>query len=620
MKKLNEIFTKDVIEELKNNKDQITSELLDKLRSYGNEGKQIALDILDFPKDSEQYYLDAFNNRITFDGNRRLKKEFTKLNLSEIHKIELQKCKEDIHYFKDNYVKIKTKTGVNFPDTRKYQDDFLDVISDDEIEDIVALIGRQSGKTITTAINLTHFFVFKKDLNIGIVSNRGSSSREFLHNTKNIFIELPVWMQIGVKSWNKTYIEGENGMRILTDVPSSDAFMGWTISVLVVDECAKIRTKIWNEFSDSIFPSQSALAWKKNIILSTMRGMNHYYEIVQGARNDTNGFTLFEVDWRDVPRYDGKGNQLSNEEFQKKIVDKHGIIYFNQNYGNEAVGSSHTLISADKLKALESTTYHEKRDGKLKIYHYPEHNHKYILSVDSAKDGTDAFAVQIVDITDFNFKQAACANLQIDYLLMPEFIHEWCQYYNNAFLIIENNEGSGQSIADQMYMSYEYENLYFDKKPDSNSRNAIKSKKSYPGFRTTTKTRKQILQTLKLFMENDKLEINDSQTIQQFFQFVLVNNKFQADEGAKDDMIMALAIIFAPFVSTKNFEDMKTLIKNIYVEDIAEEEKADMSDLLIVSNFDDGSDEEYFIQEDETIEFFNEFIEPFYSDESWDNH
>ena len=40
-------------------------------------------------------------------------------------------------------------------------DDFLDVMTDDNLEDIVALIGRQSGKTITTAITLSHFFLFK---------------------------------------------------------------------------------------------------------------------------------------------------------------------------------------------------------------------------------------------------------------------------------------------------------------------------------------------------------------------------------------------------------------------------------------------------------------------------
>ena len=588
MQKLKEIFTQDIINNLRLNKDQITEELLEKLRSFGNEGKQIALDILDIEKDQEQYYLDAFGNRMSFNGNRRLKKSFSKINLSKIHIIEIEKCSKDIHYFKDNYVKIKTQAGVNFPDLRKYQNDFLETIIPDENESIIGLLSRQSGKSITTAIYLAHKFNFSSDLNIGIVANKGPMAREFLANTKNILIELPIWLQQGISVWNKGSIENESKMRILTDVPSSDSFRGFTISILVMDECAFVRPTIWEEFADSIFPSQSGLAWKKNIITSTMRGMNHFYELVQGARNNSNGYKIFEGNWRDVPRFNSDGSIMSPEEFQRKIIEKHGIIYFNQNYANEAIGSSHTLISSDKLSKMKSREVLEIRDGKLKIYHYPKENHQYIMSVDAAKDGTDAFAVQIIDITDFNFVQVASANLQIDYLLMPEFINEWAEFYNFPYLIIENNEGAGQSIADQMRNDYEYENLHYDKDVGRNR------KKKYPGFRTTPKTRKQILQTLKLFIENDKLKINDKTTINEFYQFILINNKFQADDGAKDDMVMSLAITFAPFCNSKNFEDMKKLVFLLYQNDTNEEnQKTSFSELLTIGTFDSGTDEDY---------------------------
>ena len=56
-------------------------------------------------------------------------------------------------------------------------------------------MGRQSGKSISTAIYLSHKFNFSKDINIGIVGNKGAQAREFLANTKNILIELPIWMQ-----------------------------------------------------------------------------------------------------------------------------------------------------------------------------------------------------------------------------------------------------------------------------------------------------------------------------------------------------------------------------------------------------------------------------------------
>lgn len=340
-------FTEDIVQHYKTNKDLITPELLQTLREEGNKGKQLALDILDLEKDNEQYYLDAYGNRISFNGNRRLKKPFTKLNLSKIHEEELKRCSNDIHYFKDNYVKIKTKAGVNFPDLRVYQNDFITLLQDNQEEAIVGLMGRQSSKTVSTSIYLTHLYNFNSEKNIGIVANKGPMAREFLSNIKNIFIELPIWMQQGTVVWNKGSIENEEKMRALTDVPSQDSFRGFSIHCGVIDETAFIRSTKWNEFIDAFLPSQSALAWKKNIILSTPKGMNHFYDMVKGASpdyaksvtgkfkkgNNHNGYTLFKVHWEDVPRFDSNGNQLSNEEFKKKTVDKHGILYWNQNYG-----------------------------------------------------------------------------------------------------------------------------------------------------------------------------------------------------------------------------------------------------------------------------------------------
>jgi len=312
-----------------------------------------------------------------------------------------------------------------------------------------------------------------------------------------------------------------------------------------------------------------------------------------------NGSNLVEVDWRDVPRFRPDGSKMEPEEFMNKVVDKHGLIYFEQNYGCSFLGSSHTLISANKLKSFKAGEIEEIRDGKLNIYHYPVKGNKYIMSVDPAKDGQDAFAVQIIDITTFTFVQVASAQLQIDYLLMPEFIEEWAEFYNYPYLIIENNEGAGQSIADQMYQTYEYENLHFDKGVGN-------KRKKYPGFRTTSKSRKQILKTMKLFIENDKLLINNRATINEFFRFILKNNKFQADDGAHDDMIMSLGLAFAPFCDTKNFEDMKKIIVNLYNDDISDDDKIDFGDSLLIGSFDDGIDEE--IERTSSVGMFGEFV------------
>ena len=610
------ILSTEQIKVLKENKNLITSEILSELRKT-KEGKSVALEILDIEKDSEDYYLDAFGGRIAFNGNRQIKPFHTKINLSDIHIQEIKKCSEDIDYFKNNYVQFRTKSGIGFPDHREYQEKFIHSLND-ENDQYLVVFPRQAGKSATTAVWLTWLFLFKEQINIGICANRGSTATDFLSNVKNIFSLLPIWFQQGIKVWNVKRIEGENGTRILTDATSGDSFRGSTMNVVVVDEAAYVAATKWESFVDSVLPSQSSLAWKKTIFISTPNGLNHFYSMVKDSKKrkvienvqeseiaeikkketvldvvknkygtfdvqidkPSNDMELITVDWRKVPRYDRKGNLIDPETFKQQVIDRDGLQFFLQAYACEFLGSSHTLISGDVLKEIESVKPKDRifvqgTEEFVKIYEEPLENHKYILSVDPAKDGRDYFALHMIDVTKFPFKQVASGRLQIDYLLMPNFLYDFANSYNTAFTIIENNEGAGQSIADTLKRDFEYENLYYDRTGNKF--------KNYPGFRTTTKSRAQLLETLKLLIENKKLEICDSDTILELQRFILVKKKFQAEEGFHDDLVMSLAIAFCLFNDIQNFEDFKEVTKSIY-----SESETDFADYITIGNFDDG--------------------------------
>ena len=409
------------------------------------------------------------------------------------------------------------------------------------------VLSHNSGKSITVACYLSWLYNFHKNLNIGIVANRAAQAREFLQNVKDIISRLPIWLMQGTTIWNKRDIANELGSRILTDVPSQDSFRGYSMNVLCIDECAFIKTSVWEEFADSIFPSQSALAWKKNIIISTAKGLNHFYDLVQKAKLDEmqpNSKTAFiEVHWNEVPRYDSKGNLMEPEEFKRQIIKRYGRVYFEQNYGNSFVGSSETLIAPEVLAELQHRNPIAVWDDMLRIYFEPQQNHTYIMSVDAAKEGKDYFAIQVIDVTEMPFKQVAAANLQVDYLTMPDFLYEWGARFNTAYMIIENNEGAGQSIADMLVNHFEYPNIYYQD-----------NKYKYPGFRTTKSTRDSIIRMLQILINSGKLEIVDKETISEFQRFELVNDKYQASSG-HDDLVMALAISIAPMTNMDNFSD-----------------------------------------------------------------
>lgn len=131
------------IEFFKANQDKITTELLDALRAQGNKGKKQAIQILETPKNEKNYYLDAFGQPISFDGHKGLKKSGTLMPLFPIHLSEIERCADDFSYFRENYIQIMTRKGINFPDIRDYQLRLIDAILDNDNEEIVGLIGRQ---------------------------------------------------------------------------------------------------------------------------------------------------------------------------------------------------------------------------------------------------------------------------------------------------------------------------------------------------------------------------------------------------------------------------------------------------------------------------------------------
>lgn len=792
VKKLSDIFPPELVEYYKQNKNLITEELLDTLRTYGNDGKALALEILDTPMDDEKYHLDAFGNRIFFNGNRQLKRPFTKMPIAKIHEIEIKKCADDIYYFMDNYIRITTPKGLNFPELREYQREFISVINKQENEKIISLQPRQSGKSVTVGIWILHVFLFQKDLTIGIASNKLAMSKEFVDKVKKMFLTIPMWLQCGILNWNVATIEGENRIKILSDTASDSSFRGFSclnslsvlhltledkncllsntnnskefklkdyINISRIDNitkqnkrkyrifknkqtnisninfkskklqlkklnqlnqskfikntlfkvptpngfqnfkgflkskdrqglridfddntfisCTKTHLikisenlfieaqylkvndiisnkkiiKISNQkgifydlfevqghqyivndiihhncnylivdeaswimgtdssgtsfkcFADSVFPSQEALANKKTILISTANGKNHFYDIWEGAgetkETSDNGYVKYEVKWQNVPRHKPTGELYEPEEFRNSVIKSYGAVFFNQNYGNEFIGSSNTLIDGKVLAKYQYQQPDFVRNPGLKIYEEPIKGHSYIFGVDSAKDGSDSFAIQVLDITNFNFRQVATAKLKIDYLRMPEFIDDWAKYFNNAFVIVENNEGAGQSVADRLYLEFEYENLYFDK-----SRTSVGSKKKYPGFRTTKKSRDIILQTLKTMAESDKLLIQDKDTIDELFNFVLKDNKYQADNNKHDDLVMALALCFAIFAEARNFNEMNEIVKEL--DSKSSDSDLNVSDYLIIGNFDiltDDSNNNYLNDEDFSSKF-----------------
>ncbi len=229
MLELTEKYNLERINYLKDNKSKITEEILDELRSFGLAGKQIALDILEL-KENE--------------------------TIQDIHCIEIEKCREDLFYFKENYLLILNKDEL--------QDKMLRAISANQKVQITS--DRQPKKSYAAVIYALHQFNFDVKKTIGIASNKTEVAKEFISHTTNLYNYIPNWMRIPARNL-KTSMISEGNVRIIIDVANKNAFRGVTLDTFIVENMITIKPEKIIELFDSVLPCMCSVENSKIIVL-----------------------------------------------------------------------------------------------------------------------------------------------------------------------------------------------------------------------------------------------------------------------------------------------------------------------------------------------------------------
>ena len=220
-------------------------------------------------------------------GNPNLKKANTPIEFTEDNIIEFMKCKEDPVYFAKNYIKIVSLDHGLVPfDLYPFQERLIQNFHDNRFN--ICKMPRQTGKSTTCVSYLLHYAVFNDNVNIAILANKASTARDLLGRLQLAYENLPKWMQQGIISWNKGSLELENGSKISSNSTSSSAVRGGSYNVIFLDEFAFIPNHIADDFFASVYPTISSGQSTKVIIVSTPRGMNHFYPFQPHATYDKN--------------------------------------------------------------------------------------------------------------------------------------------------------------------------------------------------------------------------------------------------------------------------------------------------------------------------------------------
>ena len=447
-----------------------------------------------------------------------------------------------------------------------------------------------SHNTTTVVSYLLHYILFNDNVNVGILANKATTSREILGRLQLSYENLPKWLQQGVIVWNRGSLELENGSKIIAASTSASAVRGMSFNIIFLDEFAFVPNHIADDFFASVYPTISSGKKSKVIIVSTPKGMNHFYRMWHDAERHKSEFVATEVHWSEVPGRD--------EQWKATTISNTSEEQFRAEHLCEFLGSVGTLINPSKLKIL---VYDDpiKRSKGLDVYENPKEDHNYLITVDVARGiGNDYSAFVVFDITNFPYKVVAkYKNNEIKPMLFPAIINEVAKAYNNSWLLIEVND-IGDQVANILHFDLEYDNILMcamKGRAGQVAGSGFSGKKSQLGVRTTSSVKKLGCSNLKLLIEDDKLFITDYDIISELTTFAQRHNSFEAEEGCNDDLVMCL-VIFSWLVAQEYFKEMtdNDIRKRLYEEQKNQIEQ-DMSPFGFIS---DGLDDfEDFIEE-----------------------
>lgn len=523
-------------------------------------------------------------NETSYLGNPKLKKVGVEIHYTEEQLIEIAKCIDDPIYFIKTYVKIVNvdKGLINF-EMWPFQENMVTTFHENRFS--ICKMPRQVGKTTTAAGYMLWCVLFQKNFSIAILANKGDLAQEILSRIQYAYEYLPIWLQQGIVLWNKRRIELENGSKIASFATSNSGVRGGTYNLIFLDEFAFVPQNMATDFFTSTYPVITSGQTTKVIIVSTPKGLNLFYKMWMDAVEARSLYKPIEVHWSMVPGRD--------EKWREETIRNTSEEQFAQEFETEFLGSSATLIPGAKLRTLSFRNPIQQMDG-FDVYRQPEKDRNYILTVDCAEGvGQDHSVVSVLDVTELPYRQVAkYRNNTIPPLVFPTIIYNIAKKYNDAYVLIETNN-IGQQVVDILHYDLEYEYIYQIQRSTAKGQHVSAGfKRSVTfGIKTTTSVKKIGCANLKALIENDRLLIEDFDTISELNTFVRVRDSYEAEEGNNDDIVMTL-VLFSWLTAQKFFkESTNSDIRKRLSEDLNVSIEESM---LPVGLYDDGTKDEVF--------------------------
>ena len=511
------------------------------------------------------------------------------------HWNELRAMSINTRKYIENYLVIQDKNAeiiplkLNNPQLKLYNA-LMKQYKEGKPQRAIVLKARQMGfSTATEAI------IFKKtatrhNIKSGIVTHEASATNNLFEMSKRFLDNLPDELKPKIKKSNakELVFNNENGtglnsmIKCMTagndNIGRSDTFQNLHISEYAFWEGDKIKTLI------GLLQAVPSKLNTMVVIESTANGFDDFKDMWDDAVAGKSQFIPVFCAWHELDEYrrEYDGFELTKEEIELKELYnldneqlswrrwciqnncRGDINLFKQEYPScpeEAfLSSGNCVFDKEKIinriqqirdkepikvgsflydyNGLEITNirWQDDPNGIIKIYKDVEAKKPYVLSGDTAGDGSDNFVGEVLD--NISGEQAAELSHKTDEDLYARQMYCLGMYYNQALIGIEVNFST--------YPEKELERLHYPKLYQRQIEDSITHKRQLKyGFKTTSITRPIIIAGLVEVIRDDIDTINSVELLRECLSFVRNDKgRAEAEQGKHDDRVMASAIAY----------------------------------------------------------------------------
>ena len=466
--------------------------------------------------------------------------EDNKKQLKEAIKREYAKCAQDPTYFLGKYgiIQHPVRGKVNF-NLYDFQEKSLKSFMEHDYN--IVLKARQLGLSTLTAGYALWMMTFQQDKNILVIATKQETAKNLVTKVRVMHANLPGWLKQPCVEDNKLSLRYKNGSQIKAVASSEESGRSEALSLLIIDEAAfidKIDT-IWGAAQQTLATGGRAL------IISTPNGVgNFFHKTWVGAESGTNDFNFINLHWSVHPE---RGQDWRDE--QDKLL---GPSLAAQECDCDFITSGQSVVDGiilEEYKNIHVKEPIEKRgiDSNIWIWEPPNYTKDYIVCADVSRgDSTDYSAFHIMEVE--TLEQVAEYKGRLSTRDYGNLLVNISIEYNNALLVIENNNIGWAAI--QQVIDRNYENLFYmsedlqvvDTQKHINNKINRAEQQLVPGFTVTQKTRPLIIAKLEEFFREKSVIVHSNRLIDELFVFIYNGNRAEAMRGYNDDLVMAYAI------------------------------------------------------------------------------